>query len=260
MKLLNAGFAMALTTCLAACAHQSWVAGPNAQGTFSEAKGRCMLLANNTGGGFYAQGSQTFVASAAAGAAIGNAIKAASNFDACMMANGWEIADDAPKAASYAPTAPYAAPGYGYPAASAPVRPSYTGDSNSTPKNGEVQKNQPTESVQPVSVATAVASPKSDADGAEPVKSNQANNAASAVGPTKPIRPKVKPAQPRPLSSIAAALTAAPSKQATSKSLSPIAVSSSAGSSSAPAPCTHEQQVEARIAKMNGYTGGPKCD
>ena len=24
--------------------------------------------------------------------------------------------------------------------------------------------------------------------------------------------------------------------------------------------CTHEQQVEARIARMNGYTGGPKCD
>lgn len=24
--------------------------------------------------------------------------------------------------------------------------------------------------------------------------------------------------------------------------------------------CTHEQEVQARIAKMNGYTAGPKCD
>jgi hypothetical protein len=24
--------------------------------------------------------------------------------------------------------------------------------------------------------------------------------------------------------------------------------------------CTHDQEVQARIAKMNGYTGGPKCD
>ena|SRR5579872_989410 len=24
--------------------------------------------------------------------------------------------------------------------------------------------------------------------------------------------------------------------------------------------CTHEQEVQARIAKQNGYTGGPKCD
>ena len=24
--------------------------------------------------------------------------------------------------------------------------------------------------------------------------------------------------------------------------------------------CTHEQQVQARIARMNGYTAGPKCD
>jgi hypothetical protein len=26
------------------------------------------------------------------------------------------------------------------------------------------------------------------------------------------------------------------------------------------APCTHDQQVQARIAKTNGYTSGPKCD
>jgi hypothetical protein len=24
--------------------------------------------------------------------------------------------------------------------------------------------------------------------------------------------------------------------------------------------CTHEQQVQARIARANGYTNGPKCD
>ncbi len=27
-----------------------------------------------------------------------------------------------------------------------------------------------------------------------------------------------------------------------------------------PSQCTHEQQVQARIAKENGYTSGPKCD
>ena len=24
--------------------------------------------------------------------------------------------------------------------------------------------------------------------------------------------------------------------------------------------CTHDQEVQAKIAKMNGYTGGPTCD
>jgi hypothetical protein len=35
-----------------------------------------------------------------------------------------------------------------------------------------------------------------------------------------------------------------------------IPVSSNAGRT----PCTHQEEVEARIAKQNGYTGGPKCD
>jgi len=34
----------------------------------------------------------------------------------------------------------------------------------------------------------------------------------------------------------------------------PVAAISSSGT------CTHEQEVQARLAKQNGYTGGPKCD
>jgi hypothetical protein len=40
--------------------------------------------------------------------------------------------------------------------------------------------------------------------------------------------------------------------------LEPAAATAVAGP--APHPCTHDEQVQARIAKENGYTAGPRCD
>ncbi len=40
----------------------------------------------------------------------------------------------------------------------------------------------------------------------------------------------------------------------------PTTVSGGAAASPAGSSCTHEQEVQARIARQNGYTAGPKCD
>ena len=79
---------------LAGCATHTWAPGPNAKGTFDEAKARCSLMARHSGGSFAAAGDPNFVAGAAAGAAIGNAIRAQADFNDCMSASGWVVADD----------------------------------------------------------------------------------------------------------------------------------------------------------------------
>lgn len=78
---------------LAGCASHTWAPGPDARGTFDEARGRCSLMARHSGHGFYAAGSERFVASAALGAAIGNAIRTQNDFNDCMSANGWVMTD-----------------------------------------------------------------------------------------------------------------------------------------------------------------------
>ena len=37
-------------------------------------------------------------------------------------------------------------------------------------------------------------------------------------------------------------------------------IAQTAGQAASNSPCTHDQQVQAKIARENGYTGGPKCD
>ena len=135
MKRLRSAAALTLSVLsLAGCATHTWVAGPDARGTFSEADGRCKLLANNTGGGFYAQGSQQFVAGAALGAAIGEGIKAQNNYNACMEASGWEIADGAQQAV--ARPASYTAPPANFSANPPAVTPSYSGEMINGKKEG----------------------------------------------------------------------------------------------------------------------------
>jgi hypothetical protein len=51
-------------------------------------------MARHSGGGFYASGTQQFVASAALGAAIGDAFRSQDDFNDCMLASGW-VTDDA---------------------------------------------------------------------------------------------------------------------------------------------------------------------
>jgi hypothetical protein len=320
MRLLRAALVLALSACVAGCASHTWVAGPNARGTFNESQGRCMLLANNTGGGFYAQGTPSFVAGATAGAAIGNAIKAQNNFNACMLANGWEIADEgrAPTSASYASANANTAPAANFSAAPPAATPNYTGDLKNGMKeghgtatyvdgskyvgefkndvrsgygvwtgtggdrydgqwandkrngtgiytevkgvvnrgiwqDGEFVKRQTAESVPAAPVtATVVSSGAGPANATHP-KSISTTAISSKAGPTKAT-------QPKSISATAAALSAAsPAKSAPLKPISSPAATLASASTTA-ATCTHEQQVQARIAKTNGYTGGPKCD
>ena|SRR5690348_7477696 len=88
---------------LAGCATHTWAPGPDARGTFDEAKARCSLMARHSGGGFYASGTPSFVAGAAVGAAIGEAVRANADFNDCMQASGWVIADGQPPTASSRP-------------------------------------------------------------------------------------------------------------------------------------------------------------
>jgi hypothetical protein len=79
---------------LAGCATHTWAPGPDAKGTFEEAKAQCQLMARHSGGSYYASGTPSFVAGATAGAAIGEAIRTQADFNDCMSASGWTVADD----------------------------------------------------------------------------------------------------------------------------------------------------------------------
>ncbi len=102
--------AIILALSLGGCVSHTWVAGPDVHATFAEQTAQCRIIARHGGSGFYASGSPSFVASAAIGNAIGNAVQANADFNDCMAANGWEIADEqsaaAPTAAPIALTTP----------------------------------------------------------------------------------------------------------------------------------------------------------
>jgi len=79
---------------LAGCATHTWAPGPGVSvADFDPTKARCSIMARNGGTGFAASGSASFVAGAALGNAIGNAIKANSDFNDCMVASGFQVAD-----------------------------------------------------------------------------------------------------------------------------------------------------------------------
>ena len=92
-KILASAAVSVSVLALAGCATHDWAPGPNANGTFGEAKARCSIMARHSGGSFYAAGSPQYVAGAAAGAAMGDAIRAQADFNDCMSASGWIIAD-----------------------------------------------------------------------------------------------------------------------------------------------------------------------
>jgi hypothetical protein len=79
---------------LSACASHNWIAGPNVTDDFDTAKAKCSLFARGNAPGFYAEGNPKFVAGAAIGYGIGNAVRTQNDFNDCMLANGWKIADE----------------------------------------------------------------------------------------------------------------------------------------------------------------------
>ena len=99
-----------LACVLGGCVAHSWAPGPGMSAAdFPRAKAQCELFARGQGGGFYAQGSPNFVAGAALGAAIGQSIRQQNDFNDCMLANGWRIADPTPVVQSSSPYVPAAA-------------------------------------------------------------------------------------------------------------------------------------------------------
>ncbi|MBV9784054.1 MAG: hypothetical protein JO264_09565 [Acidisphaera sp.] len=92
-----------ITFFLSACAH-TWVPGPgmNAEDLGPE-KARCSYIARHGGSGFAAAGSPRYVAAAALGNAIGEAFRAQQDFNDCMEASGWRIADQPRTAGSAQP-------------------------------------------------------------------------------------------------------------------------------------------------------------
>jgi hypothetical protein len=94
---------------LAGCASRTlWAPGQGVAATdFEPAKARCSIMARHGGGGFAAYGSQSYVAGAALGNAIGESMRAQADFSDCMKASGWlpvsqeAVAAHSTKAASY---------------------------------------------------------------------------------------------------------------------------------------------------------------
>ncbi len=87
---------------------------------------------------------------------------------------------------------------------------------------------------------------------ADPIRTASSKAAPTAVS--------TKATPHRSLSATASALSAAPVKTALIKPAPALATNTTTSPAAIPAACTHEQQVEARIAKMYGYTGGPRCN
>ena len=101
--------AIVLALGVAGCATENWTPGPDARGTVDEATGRCNLMARHSGGGFFAAGSPSFVAGAALGAAIGEAVRTNADFNDCMKASGWVPVKDKPAQTAYIVPTPAAA-------------------------------------------------------------------------------------------------------------------------------------------------------
>lgn len=88
---------------LNACVHHTFVPGPGMSILdFEPDSARCRLFARGANPGFdySATGSQQFVAASMAGMVIGGAIDSAvrenENYNDCMEARGWRVADNAP--------------------------------------------------------------------------------------------------------------------------------------------------------------------
>jgi hypothetical protein len=87
-------FLVLLALMLSGCAVHTWAPGPNVNAAdFESTKAKCSLMARSGGSSFAAVGSPDFVASAAVGAAIGNGVRTQRDFNDCMLAGGWRIAD-----------------------------------------------------------------------------------------------------------------------------------------------------------------------
>jgi hypothetical protein len=89
---------LTLIFALTGCSH-TWVGKPGYM--FESEKAQCSYIARHGGSGFYAQGSQSFVAGAQLGHTLGEIARQIDDFDDCMKAKGWRVADDSTSSSSY---------------------------------------------------------------------------------------------------------------------------------------------------------------
>jgi hypothetical protein len=98
LQKVSSGAVAALVIGLSGCATHNWAPGPGMSASdFEPAKARCSLMARHSGGGFAAAGNANFVAGAALGNAIGESVRTQQDFNDCMSAGGWRIADQTPQ-------------------------------------------------------------------------------------------------------------------------------------------------------------------
>lgn len=77
---------------LAGCAPMTFYPGPGMDASqFGPDNAQCDYIARHGGGSFVAWGSPTYVNSAMAGAALGNAIRARADYKDCMEMKGWTL-------------------------------------------------------------------------------------------------------------------------------------------------------------------------
>jgi hypothetical protein len=76
---------------LCACAQNKWApAGPNTSAAdFEPTKAKCSYISRHGGTSFIAAGDPNFVAGAALGNSITNAVNEVQDFNDCMVMNGW---------------------------------------------------------------------------------------------------------------------------------------------------------------------------
>jgi S1-C subfamily serine protease len=106
-RLLNAALLIGALAGLCACANHTFAPGPGmSAGDYGPDAARCRLFTRGSDPSFSfdASGSPKFVAGAMAGAVVAGAIATAvrenANFNDCMEARGWRIADNAQPAAA----------------------------------------------------------------------------------------------------------------------------------------------------------------
>ena len=88
-KLALASVALVVAVSVTGCVQHQWAYGPGASIPFGQASGQCKLEAMGSGQGYLAIGRPSFVAGAAIGNAIGNAVRANQTYNACMEAQGF---------------------------------------------------------------------------------------------------------------------------------------------------------------------------
>jgi hypothetical protein len=90
-RLVRVIYVAILLLTLVSCAQPvKWSPGPGVAVTdFEPVKARCSLMARHGGGDFVAYGSQSYVAGAELGHAIGEAVRMQADFSDCMKASGW---------------------------------------------------------------------------------------------------------------------------------------------------------------------------